>query len=152
MPAVTIDPSVEACQALISQINAGTAYTLPVDATYSEQVIDPLEEIDNLRVDVVTEESETLGETLSVEDRSSHAIRVWIRDKVDDQSNVTINALKLAVRQIFQRVNDFDSSNGRVKVWECDLDEKQSPDKDILKNSGLFVSSILLRVEVEPPA
>ena len=149
MAAVTIDPSVEACQALVTQINAGTAYTLPVDATYSEQVIDPLEEIDNLRVDVVTEDSETLGETLSVEDRTSHMIRIWIRDKVDDQDNITINGLKLAVRQIFQRVNDFDSSNGRVKVWQCDNDAKESPSKEDLQRAGLFVSSMLLRVEVE---
>lgn len=149
MSAVTIDPSVEACQALVTQINAGTAYVLAVAATYSEEIIDPLEEVDSLRVDVATDESETLSETLDVENRTSHLIRVWIRSKVDDAENVTINQLKRLVRQIFQRVNNFNSSNGRARVWECDQDLKQNPDKDLLRESGLFVSSILLRVEVE---
>lgn len=149
MPAVTIDPSVEACQALVAQINAGTAYTLAVAATYSEQLIDPLEEIDCLRVDVATDDSETLTETLDIEDRTSHMIRVWIRAKVDDQENVTIDPLKKLVRQIFQRVLNFDSSDRRVRAWECDNEVQQSPDKDTLQRLGLFVSSLLLRVEVE---
>ena len=149
MSAVTIDPSVEACQALVTQINAGTAYVLAVAATYSEEIIDPLEEVDSLRVDVATDESETLNETLDVENRTSHLIRVWIRSKVDDVENVTINQLKRLVRQIFQRINNFNSTSGRVRVWECDQDLKQNPDKDLLRESGLFVSSILLRVEVE---
>ena len=149
MPAVTIDPSVEACQALVTQINAGTAYVLAVAATYSEEIIDPLEEVDSLRVDVATDESETLNETLDVENRTSHLIRVWIRSKVDDVENVTINQLKRLVGKIFERVNNFDSSNGRARVWECGQDMTQNPDKDLLRESGLFVSSILLRVEVE---
>ena len=149
MSAVTIDPSIEACQALVAQINAGTAYVLAVAATYSEEIIDPLEEVDSLRVDVATDESETLNETLDVENRTSHLIRVWIRSKVDDVENVTINQLKRLVRQIFQRINNFNSTSGRVRVWECDQDLKQNPDKDLLRESGLFVSSILLRVEVE---
>src|SRR3990172_412899 len=128
MSAVTIDPSIEASQALVAQINAGTAYQLNVVAEYSEQLIDPMEEISGLRVDVCTEESETLIETLSIEDRTSHQMRVWIRSPVKDQTNDTIDPLKLLVRQIFQRLNDFDSANGRVRVWECDNDMKQSPD------------------------
>lgn len=149
MSAVTIDPSVEACIVLVDQINAGTTYVRDVTAVYSEQLIDPLEEIDELRIDVATSESETLAESLAVEDRSSHQIRVWIRAKVDDFENDTINPLKLLVRQVFQRLLDFDSSNGRVRVWECSNERQEMPDKTLLRNAGLFVASILLRVEVE---
>ena len=146
---VSIDPSIEACQALIARINAGGAYTLAVNATYSEVDIDPLEQIDALRVDVATESEEQLDETLATEDRTSHAIRIWVRSKVDDLDNATIDPLKLLVRQIYQRVNNFDSSNGSVRVWECDIDSKQKPDKQVLRNAGLFVASVNLRVEVE---
>lgn len=149
MSAVTIDPSVEACVALVDQINAGTAYALDVTALYSEQLIDPLEEINGLRVDVTTDESETLNETLAVEDRTSHKIRVWVRSKVDDFENDTINPLKLLLRQIFHRVLNFNSSDGRVRVWECSNEQVETPDKTMLRNAGLFVTSILLRVEVE---
>lgn len=149
MSAVTTDPSVESCEALVDQINAGTTYQRDVTAIYSEQLIDPLEEIDGLRIDVTTDESETLVETLAVEDRSSHQIRVWIRAKVDDFTSDTINPLKLLVRQVFQQLLDYDSSNGRVKVWECDNAVQETPDKTMLRNAGLFVASILLRVEVE---
>ncbi|GDY10181.1 hypothetical protein LBMAG52_36690 [Planctomycetia bacterium] len=152
MPAVTIDPSIEACQALIARINTGTAYTLQVDAIYSEQLIDPLEEIDVLRVDVCTDESETLEETLAIEDRTSHKIRIWIRNKVNDWENRTIDPLKLLVRQIYQRINNFDSSNQRVRVWECDYEPLENPSKETLRTAGLFVSQIVLRVEVDPPA
>lgn len=149
MSAVTTDPSVESCEVLVDQINAGTTYQRDVTAIYSEQLIDPLEEIDGLRIDVTTDESETLVETLAVEDRSSHQIRVWIRAKVDDFTSDTINPLKLLVRQVFQQLLDYDSSNGRVKVWECDNAVQETPDKTMLRNAGLFVASILLRVEVE---
>ena len=149
MSAVTTDPSVESCEVLVDQINAGTTYQRDVTAIYSEQLIDPLEEIDGLRIDVTTDESETLVETLAVEDRSSHQIRVWIRAKVDDFTSDTINPLKLLVRQVFQQLLDYDSSNGRVKVWECDNVVQETPDKTMLRNAGLFVASILLRVEVE---
>jgi hypothetical protein len=148
---LTIDPSIEACQALVAQINAGTAYALEVTAAYTEQLVDPLEEIDGLRVDVATDDSETLAETLAIEDRTSHLIRVWIRAKVGDFENATIDPLKLLVRQIFQRVNNFNSTNGRVRVWECGIERSESPNKDTLRNAGLFVASILIRAEVEAP-
>lgn len=146
---VSVDPSVEACQELVARINGGGTYPLPVDAAYSETIIDPLEEITTTRIDVCSEESQTLKEVLKGEGRSSHQIRVWVRSKVDDSENETIDPLKLLVRQVFQRLDNFDSENGRVRVWECDQDQKQSPDKEALRTAGLFVASILLRVEVE---
>ena len=147
MSAVTIDPGVEACQALIAQINTGTAYALEFVATYCEQLVDPLEEINGLLVNVIIEKSETLIETLAIEDRTSHAIRIWIRDKVSDSTNDTVDALRLLVRQIWQRVNDYTSA--RVKVWECDNEEMEEPIKASLRRAGMFVTSIVLRAEVE---
>jgi hypothetical protein len=145
--AVTQSPSTEAMSAIVEQINSGTAYELSVTAAYSETLDDELEDIPDLRVDVVQEEEEQLNETLDVEDRTSHMIRVWIRKRTPTQDD--IDAVKLIVRQIWQRVNNFNSSNGRVKVWECDMDPKEVPNKTILKQSGLFVASMLMRVEVE---
>lgn len=147
---VTIDPSVEACNELVSRINSGTTYTLAVDATYREVMIDPLEEFnEQLRVDVVPGDEQQLHETLDLEDRTSHEIRVWVRSKVDSLDDGRIAALKLLTRQIWQRLNNWDSANRRVRVWECDPEKKEKPDKETLRNAGLFVASIVLRVEVE---
>lgn len=149
MSAVTIDPSVEACIALVDRINSGTTYHRDVTAIYSEQLVDPLEEIDGLRIDVASEESETLDETLDVENRSSHQIRVWLRAKVEDFEADTIKPLKLLFSQLFQRLNNFDSSDRRVRVFDCNNAPQETPDKTTLRNAGLFVASLLLRVEVE---
>lgn len=147
--AVTIAPATEAMQAIVAHINDGGAYELPVAATYSESIIDPLEEVTRLRVDVVTETETQLNETLAVEDRTSHLIRVWMRKKVANASNDELDYLKLIYRQIFQRLNDFNSSDGRVKVWEVDNDAMECPIKSILQTSWLFVATMVLRVEVE---
>lgn len=139
---------------LVKHINSGTGYCVDVKAEYTEQLIDELEDISGqgLRVDVVTEDEETLNETLAVEDRVSLNIRIWMRKKVAAITTDEIDPLKLAFRQIYQRVNNFNSSDRRVMVWECDYDSKEVPDKDILRQSHLFVASLLLRVEVEASA
>jgi|TARA_R110000824_G_scaffold28583_1_gene95885 hypothetical protein len=147
--AVTVAPSTEAMSAITDRINSGTAYSFDIAAEYTDEVIDPLEEIAGLRVDVVSESEEQLEETLDAEDRTSHVLRIWVRQKVDDVRNGTVDPLKLLVRQIFQRVNDYDSTDGRVAVWEVDTDAKQTPDKVILRQHWLFIASIVLRVEVE---
>lgn len=150
--AVTIAPATEAMRAIVDTINDGGAYELAVRATYSESVVDPLEEITSLRVDVVSETEEQLNETLAIEDRTSHLIRVWIRKKVSPGNQDQIDYLKLMHRQIFQRVNDFNSSDGRVKVWEVDNDAKECPIKSILQQLGIFAATLVLRVEVEASA
>lgn len=150
--AVTKAPSTEAMQAICDRINDGGAYDLMVNATYSEFIIDPLEEVTSLRVDVVSESEEQLNETLDVEDRTSHIIRVWMRKKVANVSNDEIDYLKLIFRQIYQRLNDFNSADGRVKVWELEIDPKEVPIKTILQDNWLFVASLVLRVEVEASA
>ena len=148
--AVSIAPSVEACNAIVDRINGGTTYALDVNAVYREQLIDPLEDFDDqMRVDVVPESEQQLSETIDNEDQTSHQIRVWIRDKVSTVDDSNIAAMKLIVRQIFQRLNNWDSADRRVRVWECDYGLKERPDKQALRDMGLFVDSIELRVEVE---
>jgi len=148
--AVTVAPSVEAMRAITDRINTGGKYCLEVLATYGEQMIDPLEEITGLRVDVVSETEEQLNETLDLEDNTSHVIRIWIRKKLDNVSNEVVDEMKLLVRQIFQRVNQWRNESGRVQIWEADFDSRRNPDKAVLHQQWLFVSQILLRVEVGP--
>ena len=150
--AVTIAPSVEATDAIVARINATTTYALEVVAVAADNLIDPMEQVSGLRVDVCHQDEEQLVETLDVEDRTSHEIRIWIRSHAGTQTADEMNPLKLIVRQIWQQINNFNSSNGRVKVWECDIENKQIPDKGILNQVGMFVVAILLRVEVEASA
>ena len=147
--AVTIAPSTEAMQAIVARINSATTYCLAVVAECRETLVDPLEEITDLRCDVCSESEEQLVETLDIEDRTSHIIRIWLRKKLDNLTPDEINPLKLLFRQIFQRVNNYDTADKRVTVWECDTDLKEIPVKDILQQAGLFVASLVLRVEVE---
>jgi hypothetical protein len=99
---------------------------------------------------VVHEEETQLEETLDEEDRTSHEIRIYVRSKVPGRTADEIDPLKLLTRQIFQRVNEYDSTNGRVKVWQCDIEPRQAADKELLRQHGIFVAAIMLRVEVEP--
>ena len=146
---VTIAPSIEAMLAIRDRITSGDDYVLSANVEVSELQVDPLEQIDCLRVDVTSEGEEQLNETLATEDRTSHSVRVWIRSPLDAMTNDAIAPLKLFTRQVFQRLNNFDSDDLRVKVWECDFEQKQNPDKSILNALGMFVSNIVLRVEVE---
>lgn len=154
MPAVAIDPSIEACQALVARINAAdeVPYYRDVDATYSEQVIDALEEIDGLRIDVTTEDSWNLEDTLDSEGRTRHVINIWVRSPVDPSNTEDVDALKLLTRQVFQRVNNYSTTDHRVQVWMCNPEPLESPSKSQLRTAGLFVSKIVLEVEVEQPA
>lgn len=151
--AVTVAPSEEALSALVDRINSGEEYDLGVKAAVSDVEIDPLEQIDGLRVDLVAETEEQLSETLDDEDRTSHRIRVWIRRKIEAAEGVVnrdmVAATKLLARQIFQRLNQWDSTDLRVKVWEAAFDSTEVPLKEPLRTALLFVTSISLRVEVE---
>ncbi len=151
--AVTVAPSEEALSALVDRINIGEEYDLGVKAAVSDVEIDPLEQIDGLRVDLVAENEEQLSETLDDEDRTTHRIRVWIRRKIEATEGTPnrdqIADTKLLTRQLFQRLNQWDSSDLRVKVWEAEMNPKEIPLKEHLRTALLFVASILLRVEVE---
>lgn len=143
-------PSVEAMHAIVDRINSGDKYELDSPAKYSENIIDEMEDITDIRIDVVTETEAQLEETLDVEDRTEVYVRVFIRVKVDAIDSDTIDPLKLLVRRIWQRLSDFDSADGRVKVWECDVSPKEVPVKSILHANRLFLATLLLRIEVEP--
>ena len=151
MAAVTIAPSDEACQSIRDRINTGMAYTLPQPAIYHEQVIDTLEEVTGLRVDVVHELETTLVDTLATEDRTSHIIRIWVRDKLPDDSQAAVAARNLINRQIWQRVNNFNSANGRVKVWGIGENRGEIPGKLVMIENGFYRAYTELRVEVEIP-
>lgn len=146
---VAVAPSTEACIALVDRINSGTAYSFDRLAKYSRVELTELDKLDGLAVDVIAADETQLSETLAVEDRSSHRIFIWIRDKLPDLEPETIDARCLLVRQIFQRVDNWDSADGRVRVWETDEETRMTPDKTILNQAGLFVAVIVLRVEVE---
>lgn len=147
--AVTVAPSTEACQALVDRINSAETYSLDRLAKYSRVEVSPLDEVDGQQVDVVAVEETQLYETLTIEDRTSHRIAIWMREKLTDLEAHTIDARCLLVRRIFQRVDNFESADGRVKVWAVDDETQMTPNKDLLHTLRLFVASIVLRVEVE---
>lgn len=144
---VTIDPAVEACQAIVARINSGTAYTLGREAQYAENVTTELDKIVDLEVDVVPSEPTQLDRLLDPEDMTSHTITIWIRKKTGADQAV-IDLMRLFVRQVYQRVNNYDSADRRVRVWEISDWTQSAPDKDLLRRLGLFSASIVLRVEV----
>lgn len=146
---VTVAPSTEAMDAIVSRITTGGAYSQPASVSYGELRNEDLIDVTTTLVDVVSDDEEQLAETIDSEDRTTHTIRVWIRRKVNDLSNGTINPLKLMVRQLFQRLNNFRSNDNRVTVWAIDYDPKEMPDKQRLKLEGLFIANLTLRVEVE---
>jgi hypothetical protein len=147
--AVTVAPSTEACTALVDRINSATTFSLDVLAKYSRVEVDPLEEISGRRIDVVHVEETQLNQTLDIEDRTSHKIAIWIREKLTNTEPETIDALCLLVRQIYQRVNNWDSADRRVCVWETDEETRMTPEKVALNQYGLFIAAIVLRVQVE---
>ena len=46
-------------------------------------------------------------------------------------------------------MNNFDSTDRRVRVWEVDEETRITPDKNLLNTMQLFAVSIVLRVEVD---
>lgn len=149
--AVSVAPSAEAAQAIVDRINAGgTAYTLTTPATWGYELDQDLSEVTGVQVFVLHDDEETLEETFDIEGRTSHDIRIFIRQTLSDRATATISAARLIERQIYQQVNNFKSSNGRVKVWECGL-EKGSLNTPAMTQLSLLDATIPLRVEVEVP-
>ena len=142
---LTISPADEACQAIVARVNSGGEYSLALDARYSRTEIDYLEELDRLRVDVVAVSETQPNDQLDANENSSHNIQVSIRSKTTSKD---VQDLALIVRQVFLRLDNFDSPDRRVCVWECDIEEKENPVKSLLNDANLFVSVVNLRVEV----
>ena len=143
----TIAPSTEALQAIAARINAGTAYSLDVKAEARELAIDPLEEVTELRVDVCHESEQQLFERIDSEG-TEHTIRIWIRKKVAALGADEVNPLRLLCRQILQQVDQYDTQDRRVCVWQSGFESQEIADRTMLYQQRIFVASVILRVRV----
>jgi hypothetical protein len=148
MPSVS--PSTEACEAIRDRINSGEDYTLEVRAQVAEEIAEDLQDLRQLRVDVIQEAEEQLEETLDLQDNTSHSIRVWIRKKLDTTTQDEIEQLKLLRRQIELRLLNYVTTDWRVRVWEVSRSQSPIVERDMLHQDRSFVASILCRVEVKP--
>jgi DNA-directed RNA polymerase subunit F len=145
--AVTKAPSIEAAEVIVARIETGADYSLPNAVRYAEVFDDKNDgELRTLLVDVVPETEEQLTETLDIEDRTSHVIRVFIRRRVDKMDSDEVSALKLIVRQIWQRLNNYKTDE--VTIWSVSLESAEVPRKSELRQ-GIFTTSLLVRCEVE---
>ena len=150
--AVTIAPSTEACEAIRDRLNSGGAYALHFEAGIAEQFADEQAAMEGLMVDVVPGDEVRLAETLDIEDRTQHTIYIEVRKKLDDNEQEQVDEVKLTTAQIYQRVNDYDLSTNRVRVWQCDEVKGERPNKRLLSESLIFRTRIALTVLVEASA
>lgn len=151
---VTIAPSDEACQAIVSRINSGSGltYTLPSAAEYFYELSEDLRSQSALEVDVIHDTETDLVETLDTENPTLHTLRIVVRKKLPGKvATATVSALKLIARQIFQRVNSY-AGTSRVTLWDVGVEDADSPDKGVLRTHGLFAMSIAVKVRVEASA
>jgi hypothetical protein len=146
----TLAPSTEAVNAIVARINAGTTYTLDLKAEARELIIDPTEEVTELRVDVCHESEQQLFETLDAVDNTQHALRIWIRKKVADITPQELNPLRLLCRQILRQVDQYVTTDWRVRVWQAGFETQEVADKAVLYSQRMFVASISCEVQVKP--
>jgi hypothetical protein len=146
----TVSPSTEACEAIRDRINSGEDYTLEVRAQVAEEIAEDLQDLRQLRVDVIQETEEQLEETLDLQDNTSHSIRVWIRKKLDTTTQDEIEQLKLLRRQIELRLLNYVTTDWRVRVWEVSRTQAPIIDRSGLHQDRSFIASIVCRVEVVP--
>lgn len=146
----TVSPSTEACEVVRDRINSATNFELEVKAEVAEEVTDDLQDLRQLRVDVVHEAEEQLYETIDLQDNTSHAVRVWIRKKLETTTQDELEQLKLLKRRIALRLKNFVSADWRVRVWDVDLGQAPVMARDNLHQDRAFVASVLCRVEVKP--
>jgi hypothetical protein len=146
----TLAPSTEAVNAIVARINAGTSYTLDLKAEARELIVDPTEEVTELRVDVCHESEQQLFETLDALDNTQHAIRIWIRKKVADITPQELNPLRLLCRQILRQVDQYVTTDWRVRVWQAGFETQEVADKAVLYSQRMFVASISCEVQVKP--
>lgn len=146
----TVAPSTEACEAIRDRINSGSGYVLEMRAQVTELLTEDLDELQSLRVDVVPESDTQLADTIDLVDRTSHQVRVWVRQKLQTTQQDEIDRLKWLRRQIALRLMNYATADRRVRVWEVDTQTDAGVDRDALHQARAFVSSIVLRVEVAP--
>lgn len=148
--ALTISPSDEAATAIVALVNAGVSYTLYQTATYCRFFEDDLKLPAGLIVDVVHESETNLEDSIDQEPPTSHEITVWMRNKLAATDNATVAAQTLIFRKLFRQLNVHATGNSRVRIYDCDFDQKEVPEKDILNEARYFRARILIRVEVDP--
>ncbi len=146
----TLAPSTEAVNAIVARINAGTTYNLDLKAEARELIVDPTEEVTELRVDVCHESEQQLFETLDAVDNTQHAIRIWVRKKVADITPQELNPLRLLCRQILRQVDQYVTTDWRVRVWQAGFETQEVADKAVLYSQRMFVASISCEVQVKP--
>ena len=146
----TLAPSTEAVNAIVARINAGTTYNLDLKAEARELIVDPTEEVTELRVDVCHESEQQLFETLDSVDNTQHAIRIWVRKKVADITPQELNPLRLLCRQILRQVDQYVTTDWRVRVWQAGFETQEVADKAVLYSQRMFVASISCEVQVKP--
>jgi hypothetical protein len=146
----TVSPSTKACEAIRDRINTGEDYALEVRAQVAEEITEDLQDLRQLRVDVIQETEEQLEETLDLQDNTSHSIRVWIRKKLDTTTQDEIEQLKLLRRQIELRLLNYVTTDWRVRVWEVSRTQAPIIDRSGLHQDRSFIASIVCRVEVVP--
>jgi hypothetical protein len=146
----TLAPSTEAVNTIVARINAGTTYNLDLKAEARELIVDPTEEVTELRVDVCHESEQQLFETLDSVDNTQHAIRIWIRKKVADITPQELNPLRLLCRQILRQVDQYVTTDWRVRVWQAGFETQEVADKAVLYSQRMFVASISCEVQVKP--
>ena len=146
----TMAPSTEAVNAIVARINAATTYNLDLKAEARELIVDPTEEVTELRVDVCHESEQQLFETLDSVDNTQHAIRIWIRKKVADITPQELNPLRLLCRHILRQVDQYVTTDWRVRVWQAGFETQEVADKAVLYSQRMFVASISCEVQVKP--
>ena len=146
----TIAPSVEACNAIRDRVNSGEEYALEVRAQVADEITEDLQDLRQLRVDVIQESEEQLVETIDLQDNTSHVVRVWIRKKLDTTTQDEIDALKLLKRQIALRLLNYVTTDWRVRIWEVDNSQAPVIERDTLHQDRSFIASVLCRAEVKP--
>ena len=146
----TLAPSTEAVNTIVARINAGTTYNLDLKAEARELIVDPTEEVTELRVDVCHESEQQLFETLDAVDNMQHAIRIWVRKKVADITPQELNPLRLLCRQILRQVDQYVTTDWRVRVWQAGFETQEVADKAVLYSQRMFVASISCEVQVKP--
>lgn len=146
----TIAPADEACIALVDRINAGTDYALAVDARYSRLQVDPLEQIKELHVDVVADTEQGQSDRLDGLDNTLHTIKVWVRAPIIDADPQYLADLALVRKQLVDWLDNWDSSDRRVQVWDSENEDLEQPIKELIRQSNLFVAVVILNVQVQP--
>ena len=97
-----------------------------------------------------SESEQQLFETLDAVDNTRHAVRIWIRRKVAAITAEEIEPLRLLCRQILRQVDQYVTSDWRVRVWQAGFETQEVADKAMLYSQRMFVASITCEVQVKP--